>query len=114
VKRRILAACLLILLILAFFSLALAVRVNEDERGVWTGRGPGIEVIYLSDQAGPALWLYLRGRLVWPIEAIREALPERVPDPPTVIPTPHRLGPMELEQAWRADRLEVEQWRLFE
>jgi hypothetical protein len=94
-KRRILLVCLLALLVLTLAT----VRIKQDERGVWTGQGPGIEVIYLPDQAGPVLWLYLRGYPVWHIEAIREALPDTVPAPSPATPTPVRLGPMELEQA---------------
>ena len=48
--------------------LALAtLRINQDKRGVWTGQAPGVEVIYLPDQAGPALWVYLRDSLVWQV-----------------------------------------------
>ena len=75
------------------------VRIGQDERGVWTGQVPGIEVIYMPDQVGPALWVYLWGSLVWQIERVREALPDTVPDPPRATPTPVRLGPMKLEQA---------------
>jgi hypothetical protein len=48
--------------VLLLYLLALTtVRIEQDSHGVWTGRGPGVEVIYLPEQAGPALWLYLRG-----------------------------------------------------
>lgn len=97
-KRRIFATLLLILLILALFSLALSVRIGQDERGAWSGRGPGVEVVYLPARTGPAIWLYLGGRLVWHGEAVRsEPTPTR-PGVPVVTPTPARVGPLELEQ----------------
>jgi hypothetical protein len=51
----------------------------------------------LMDQAGPAIWLYLSGHLVWHGEAVRSEPGRRVV--PVVTPTSARLGPRELKQA---------------
>ena len=87
----------MIILALLFYFLPLFPQLKMNEGGVWRIKRPGVETIYLPHQAGPAIWLYLGGHLIWHGEAVRSEPARRVV--PVVTPPPVRVWLMALEQA---------------
>lgn len=87
-----------LVVLIVLLVLALAIEVERDARGVWEARGPGFEVVWLPDPAGPGVWVYVAGRLWvhwrwrWPAQAPPATRPTATPSPvPTTKPWPAPL-----------------------